>query len=215
MGPTALLLLRRKACYGFLSPSARLETANLGSNGKHANHTGRLDVHLRFIHVVAKLITRITSNCFPCCYRTTYNNTALTEGKQSVLKSDELERFHLKARETISKRPTPDPYPHPENGNILWQSTPQGKTGNRLSEEDGKGANTDTKRTLKFHIAPLSSKTLTLFKYFNLMWNKPSVYSLLKCHDTLFSSVVSENEVSPYSRPVFLVTISVLRRQNT
>jgi hypothetical protein len=41
------------------------------------------------------------------------------------------------------------------------------KTGNRPSEEDGKGANTDTERTLKFHIASLSSKTLTLFKYFN------------------------------------------------
>jgi hypothetical protein len=41
---TALLPLRRKLCYGFLSPlknpstSVGIEPANLGSSGKHANH---------------------------------------------------------------------------------------------------------------------------------------------------------------------------------
>ena len=41
MGPTALLLLRRKACWGFFRPknptdSARFEPANLGTKGQHA-----------------------------------------------------------------------------------------------------------------------------------------------------------------------------------
>jgi hypothetical protein len=44
MGPAALLPLRKKACWGILSslknpsPSAEFEYANLGSNGKHADH---------------------------------------------------------------------------------------------------------------------------------------------------------------------------------
>jgi hypothetical protein len=43
IGPTDLLPLRSKACCAFLSPlkthhSAGYEPANLGSNGKHANH---------------------------------------------------------------------------------------------------------------------------------------------------------------------------------
>jgi hypothetical protein len=43
MGPTALLLIRRKACYGLLSPLKihcvdQVEPANLRSSGKHANH---------------------------------------------------------------------------------------------------------------------------------------------------------------------------------
>jgi hypothetical protein len=42
MGPTALLLLRRKVYYGFLfenpSPSAGIEPANLRSNDKHDRH---------------------------------------------------------------------------------------------------------------------------------------------------------------------------------
>jgi hypothetical protein len=41
MGPTALLLLRRKACWGFFRPknptaSAGCEPANLGTKGQHA-----------------------------------------------------------------------------------------------------------------------------------------------------------------------------------
>ena len=42
MGPTALLPLRRKACWGFFSPlknptaSAGFEPANLGTKGQHA-----------------------------------------------------------------------------------------------------------------------------------------------------------------------------------
>ena len=41
MGPTALLPLRRKACWGFFRPknptaSARFEPANLGTKGQHA-----------------------------------------------------------------------------------------------------------------------------------------------------------------------------------
>jgi hypothetical protein len=42
MGPTALLPLRRKWCSGFLSPlkiqSKRIEPANIGPSGEHANH---------------------------------------------------------------------------------------------------------------------------------------------------------------------------------
>jgi hypothetical protein len=43
MGPTALLPLRKKSCYGFLSPlknplfSASSEPANIGSCDKHDN----------------------------------------------------------------------------------------------------------------------------------------------------------------------------------
>ena len=41
MGPTALLPLRRKACWGFFRPknptaSAEFEPANLGTKGQHA-----------------------------------------------------------------------------------------------------------------------------------------------------------------------------------
>ena len=43
MGQTALLPLRRKACWGFFCPknptaSARFEPASLGTRGQHANH---------------------------------------------------------------------------------------------------------------------------------------------------------------------------------
>jgi hypothetical protein len=38
MGPPTLISLRRKSCYGFLSPLAGYEPTNLGSNGKHNHH---------------------------------------------------------------------------------------------------------------------------------------------------------------------------------
>jgi len=45
MGPTALLPLRRNACWGFFRPkypmaAARFEPANLGTKGQHATHAG-------------------------------------------------------------------------------------------------------------------------------------------------------------------------------
>jgi hypothetical protein len=43
MGPTALLPLRKKACWGFFRPknlmdSAGFDSANLGTRGQHANY---------------------------------------------------------------------------------------------------------------------------------------------------------------------------------
>jgi hypothetical protein len=38
VGPTSLLLFRRKDCCRFLSPLVGIVPANLGLNGKHANH---------------------------------------------------------------------------------------------------------------------------------------------------------------------------------
>jgi hypothetical protein len=56
MGPMALLPLRRKACWGFLSPSPGFELANLGSNYKHANHKTKEDDIQTFTYLPLNLI---------------------------------------------------------------------------------------------------------------------------------------------------------------
>ena len=77
MGPTALLPLRRKACWGFFHPknptaSARCETANLGTKGQHA--TSRPPKPLNKLHGTADkktgTITFRTSNILIGCTST-------------------------------------------------------------------------------------------------------------------------------------------------
>jgi hypothetical protein len=58
MGPTALLPLRRKACWGFFRPknpkaSAACEPANLGTKGQHA--TSRPPKPLSYVYMCGRL----------------------------------------------------------------------------------------------------------------------------------------------------------------
>ena len=79
MGPTAFLLLRRKACWGFFRPKKsdgfdRLEPANLGTKGQHA--TPIPPKPLTYLYLLLKLPTREAlsppSTCaFPACTRET------------------------------------------------------------------------------------------------------------------------------------------------
>jgi len=74
MGPTALLPLRRKACWGFFRPknptaSAGCEPANLGTKGQHA--TSRPSKPLRTeINITASLLWHFFfRNLSQICYR--------------------------------------------------------------------------------------------------------------------------------------------------
>jgi hypothetical protein len=57
MGQTALLSLRRKACWGFFRPknptaSARFEPVNLGTRGQHSNHQTTEAAITELVHCV-------------------------------------------------------------------------------------------------------------------------------------------------------------------
>ena len=57
MGPTALLPLRRKACWGFFRPknptaSAGFELANLGTKGQHATPRPPKPFKILYLHII-------------------------------------------------------------------------------------------------------------------------------------------------------------------